>query len=70
MRCVFFNSKKSIEILQVFTTRRGVLRFYRFLQLEEEYWDSTGLLRLEEKYCDSTGLLRLEEEYWDSTGFF
>ena len=25
-----------------FTTRRWVLRFYRFLRFEEEYWDSTG----------------------------
>ena len=28
--CLFYDSKRSIEILQVFTTRRGVLIFYRF----------------------------------------
>ena len=38
----FYDSKRSIDIIQVFTTWRGVLIFYRFLRLEEEYWYSTG----------------------------
>ena len=37
----FFNSREAIAAIigdiMVFTTRRGVLRFYRFLRLEEEY---------------------------------
>ena len=33
--------ERIIGILHVFKTRRGVLGFYRFLQLEEEYWSST-----------------------------
>ena len=37
----FYDSKRSIGFLKVFTTRRGVLVFLRFfLRLEEEYWFS------------------------------
>ena len=38
---VFFNIREAIAAIigdiVVFTTRRGVLRFYSFLRLEEEY---------------------------------
>ena len=44
-----FNSRTAmagaiISLLLVFTTRRGVLVFLRFLRLEEEYWFSSGFL--------------------------
>ena len=42
----FFNSREAIAAIigdiKVFTTRRGVLRFYRILRLEEEHRDSIG----------------------------
>ena len=42
---LFHDSKMRIGILRIFTTRIGVLRFYRFSRLEEEYWYSTGLFK-------------------------
>ena len=33
----FYDSKRRIEILQVFTTRRGVLIFYRFFLAERKF---------------------------------
>ena len=78
----FYDSKRNIGILQVSTTRRGILVFYRFLRLEEEYWYSSGFydskrnIGILQVSTTRGGILvffrflRLEEEYWYSTGFY
>ena len=69
---VFYNSKKlnCVGALCFFTTRRGVLRFYRFLRFEEEYWDSTGFFTTRRRVLRFYRFLQLEEEYWVSQIFF
>ena len=78
---LFYYSKSSIDILQVFTTRRGVLRFYRFydskrsIEILQVFYDSKRGIEILQVFKTRRGVLRfyrflrLEEEYWNSRSF-